>query len=1314
MLSRYAGVATPEKAQSHVLLREERFDIQDAGSATHRIHMLLRPLTSGGVETWSIINAGWQPWREEMPSLRARVIGKDGRVSVLDPAKIIDQQAGDDENNLRSDSRRISAPVPNLEIGSILEFFYEARFRQPLPGAGIGRIAILGGSNHTLYESFACSYPKGMALKVRSEGIAIERSEEGGKSTITASVRDYAPVDPALHSLPFDVAPWPLVAFSTADSWESVTEAYRKASDPAIDAASMKEYARRALGGIDPAADPVGAIRAIAKAVSRDVRYTGVYFGENAILPHPAAESLALGYGDCKDQASILAACLRAVGIDASLALLIAGRGFDQAPDVPSLDFFNHAIVRVIDPPMWVDPTYSFAPAGELSPSVAGRRALVIREGEAGLERIPEADPAGTLYEERVSVRLTPRGGSEVVETTRVSGTIGADYRSSFASNPRDKTIEHLVSYAKKTYKADSASADHGDPFAIGEPFELSVRALDSGICTTSDESARVLLKAGQAFDFLPSEWSNEKLDESGRKQPVRVGRPHVARLSYNVTPAPGFRLAAVPEPWEVEYGPARFSASFSETGGGGLAATYELRLAPGAFDPETYRAFKAWLISFFDSEAASARFEFEPFSLRSRGKRREAYDAALALAKAYPAEAFYQVQLSEALFDAGFVEDALVAAEAAARMDPGYSEATSNIAWLSLHDPFGRQLKEGCDAARAKEAYLESFKQNPKAFGALFNAAILSEFNDTFVLRGKGAPLEEAVALYERAQSEIAEWGYGERYCLDLFELGRYADIVKYNRGLKDRTVASGYALAALCMLEGLDASLKEAAKISADAQKRRSAYSKASQLLLSRRSYAEASALMIESARGTTSFASTSGTAKLFASMRRYESIIEGDGDIEPLFRIMEYILELGDAQEEGLRTAFGYTEEELNESISGLSEQIAALKAQLSQSGLSGYVVLDLLASLAQVRKVTIGAFTFVEFSLESLGVDDRLIYFLWREGGGAARFGAEASPQAIAVWIGMQAKAGRRDTALAFVEALRAAKDKLRGMDDPLGGKHAAAYFAANPSPDPALLALHIALDAGAARQFFSSFADEIKGLRDAEGIARYPLRIALSGAIPDPAEGKKLALEAYEALKGVEKELARRAAVSAIYRSQDLGDFGGLDSMIAAVIAENPGDTLLLTLRAEVLRGQNRIEESFAAYDAIIKSGKATSLEYNNAAWSLLFGEAPDYSYIEKWGLAKRLEAGNSAEIHTLVCLLAARGDYDAARSAFDRYLDKPGATTGATWFAHGLLAMSFGLPERARSSLEKAIELSDEEDASSIPQLSRLFLARLK
>ena len=97
------------------------------------------------------------------------------------------------------------------------------------------------------------------------------------------------------------------------------------------------------------------------------VRYTGIEFGNGAIVPRTPREILARRFGDCKDQAALLVAMLRAAGLQADVALLSAGTGIDVVPELPGLGGFNHAIVRLAgDPPLWIDPTIHCLPAGRL------------------------------------------------------------------------------------------------------------------------------------------------------------------------------------------------------------------------------------------------------------------------------------------------------------------------------------------------------------------------------------------------------------------------------------------------------------------------------------------------------------------------------------------------------------------------------------------------------------------------------------------------------------------------------------------------------------------------------------------------------------------------------------------------------------------------------------------------------------------------------------------------------------------------------------------------------------------------------------
>ena len=115
-------------------------------------------------------------------------------------------------------------------------------------------------------------------------------------------------------------------------------------------------------------------------AVQRMVRYTGIEFGNAAIVPRMPREILTRRFGDCKDQAALLVAMLRAAGLQADVALLFAGTGPDVVPELPGLGGFNHAIVRMGgDPPLWIDPTVHCLPVGRLPRPDQGRSVACLR-----------------------------------------------------------------------------------------------------------------------------------------------------------------------------------------------------------------------------------------------------------------------------------------------------------------------------------------------------------------------------------------------------------------------------------------------------------------------------------------------------------------------------------------------------------------------------------------------------------------------------------------------------------------------------------------------------------------------------------------------------------------------------------------------------------------------------------------------------------------------------------------------------------------------------------------------------------------------
>ena len=78
-------------------------------------------------------------------------------------------------------------------------------------------------------------------------------------------------------------------------------------------------------------------------------RYLGLFTGLGGIIPAPAGEVLANGYGDCKGLGTLLIALLRAVGIDAWPVLVRTGHVGPLAAATPNPIQFNHYIVWADD-----------------------------------------------------------------------------------------------------------------------------------------------------------------------------------------------------------------------------------------------------------------------------------------------------------------------------------------------------------------------------------------------------------------------------------------------------------------------------------------------------------------------------------------------------------------------------------------------------------------------------------------------------------------------------------------------------------------------------------------------------------------------------------------------------------------------------------------------------------------------------------------------------------------------------------------------------------------------------------------------------
>ena len=100
---------------------------------------------------------------------------------------------------------------------------------------------------------------------------------------------------------------------------------------------------------------------------AQEIRYVAVEYGQSGHEPHKAETVFMNRYGDCKDQAILLVALLKAAGLKAYPVLIATQGVYDVTEDFPSINF-NHAIAcaETEGKLIFMDPTASTSALSEL------------------------------------------------------------------------------------------------------------------------------------------------------------------------------------------------------------------------------------------------------------------------------------------------------------------------------------------------------------------------------------------------------------------------------------------------------------------------------------------------------------------------------------------------------------------------------------------------------------------------------------------------------------------------------------------------------------------------------------------------------------------------------------------------------------------------------------------------------------------------------------------------------------------------------------------------------------------------------------
>ncbi|MBN2243974.1 MAG: DUF3857 domain-containing protein [Acidobacteria bacterium] len=1316
ILSAAGKVPVDEEYEVQVLLEECRFGIEGDGRIQFTYRLIYRIDSPGAVSSWSRVGRSWHPWFQDRPDIRARVITADGREYALDPANLGEYSDAEDGPDVYGDTKTLRGPLPAVEVGSVIEEVHRVEDMKTKFPAGVIRSFTIGNSVPTLKTRITIDAPPDIPLRYilhHFPDIEPVRTESRDRVRPQFTIGMLKPWEEDTQYAPSDIARRPILRFSTGRSWNAVASSYSDIVNDRIGASSVRGIART-IAGEERDRDCI--IERFLDYLNKNVRYTGVEFGESSYIPSEPSVTLDRKFGDCKDKATLLVALLRESGIDAYVALLNTGPAHDLDPELPGMGLFDHAIVYVPSgPDLWIDPANPYARLGELPDADQGRLALIASDAAAGLTQTPSSSSSQNVQSEIREVFLAIEGGGRIVETTHVSGEFEREYRSSFARKTDAEMREELEEYVKNRYHAGGlASMDISDPEDMSVPMELRLEGEDCRRIWTTPTEASVPIRIGDLIgripDILKPDDSDDPADkgEGKRLYPVLLQAPYVMEILYRIHPPPGYTLASKPDNEKRFFGPAVMTQEYEVDEDSIVTASLRFDTVKPLYSVEEAAAFKSETSRFYGENMPQVVFQQSGEAHLLAGHIPEALKEFRILTEQFPEEALYRTQVARAYLAAGLGGNARREAKKAVELNPESLVAQRTLGVILAHDELGRKFMPGFDCAGAENALRKAKQMDPDDFLSRGELAILLEHDAAAKRYSPESRLDEAISEYEAMDSGLRDRGLTTNLMFALLYKARFEDLRSLWKEASRNSDRDALYLAAAAVVDGTEEAIREASRIASQADAYRRILNTAGNLLKAQRYYPEAAALLASGAKGDPDSVSRLTMADLVRSIRKHE--IGEIPSADPKGLVCRFLVALTEQTKPGLNDLERFFMRPLLESADAeiLSGQIKEMRDSIvwvmNQKGFLTDQIPDMLLSSdwvsmtgdpatgyrarLQFSKMLAGDIQPIDFYILRTGDEYRLAGF----GGTTAMIGKQ-----LILWIdeGEMQRVSRWLDWLAEGAGIDRNEDVLKG--NPLqwiwtAGKKGSVE-------EMRLAAAGLMADGTYGDLPIRIIEEKIGSHGESSFETGRNVVISLAGY---NSKRYETVLEAVEKLLQAHPRSSTAfymKIISLIY----LKRYDDAEKELQQRLNRFPGETDTAALYAEISRYKEDFNEHRERLKVLIQSGKATFGEYNNLAWLDIMEDrvtAETLQYIQQ--AVAMTQNSNANCLHTLATVYAELGRVTEARDVLMALLQSRSEQEleSADWYVLGRIAEHYGASDAAVEAYGK-VEPPDEKEVLS-------------
>jgi tetratricopeptide (TPR) repeat protein/transglutaminase-like putative cysteine protease len=571
----------------------------------------------------------FDPTYEKVTLNEAHILKPDG-TSVAIEAKHVQLRDVATDFQIYDTSKQVVISFPNLEVGDVYEVKWTIRGKnREFDGHFFSRYTFGDDQLPVLRDEFRVRVPRGKTLKHASVNGKIDLvvTDADGEKLYhwTVTNRVGLPKDedrPSREELRLQVM------VSTFPSWEAVGEWKQKLrKDCWTCTPEVRKIVDEVTRGKEAQIDKA---KALTYWVRRHIRYLSRGPAGLGYTPHKPHQVLDHLYGDCKDQAQLLAVMLREIGLPVWLVTLGTLDDGQILPAVPS-PWGSHAILltQIDGKDYWIDTTVSIAAWDFLPRADRNRQVYATKDGEIKLMRTPKFTLDDYRIEQTTYVTIQPDGTSLCKREST--------YHHSSAWSRRDRLLEVPPGERRRSITAELQDAhtrakllslkvdeqallDFDRPVRTEVEFEIPKHFTGEGATREASFTDSPVWTWFVGYNFDPE-----------RKLPIVLPTPFESIHRYVIQVPPAYRLDSVPEgreiksPWgtfvlkvtQDKADPRRLELHMHMRFVKERVETSELT-AYGQFQDDVNRAYRVWLslrptINIADAPALEKYLEGRP-----------------------------------------------------------------------------------------------------------------------------------------------------------------------------------------------------------------------------------------------------------------------------------------------------------------------------------------------------------------------------------------------------------------------------------------------------------------------------------------------------------------------------------------------------------------------------------------------------------------------------------------------------------------------------------------------------------------------------